>query len=134
MRNLPYPEKPVIVPAGQNPNLTSTCWIISTHLTHLAGAVPHPGTGVKRQGYPVEWNKFLALDETAHNSSEMHALGLVFQVMRVHDEEEEKRAHATLPVFVQPFLTCKAFIENLCCDGSASEKQGQRYQGGSESY
>lgn len=114
IHNLPYPEKPVIVPAGQKPNsLTSTCCIISAQLTHLSGAVPHPSTGVKRQGHPVEWSKFLTLEETAHNSSEMHVLGLVFQVMCVHGEEEEKWAHAILPVFVQSFLTCKAFIENL---------------------
>lgn len=127
--NLPYPEKPVIVPAGQKPNnLTFTCCIISAQLTHLSGAAPHPSTGVKWQGHPVEWSKFLALDETAHNSSEMHVLGLVFQVMCVHGEEEEKWAHAILPVFVQSFLTRKAFIENLFCDGSTSEKRGQRYQ------
>lgn len=46
--NLPYPEKPVIVPAGQKPNnLTFTCCIISAQLTHLSGAAPHPSTGVK---------------------------------------------------------------------------------------
>lgn len=38
----------------------------------------------------MEWSKFLALDETAHNSSEMHVLGLVFQVMCVHGEEKKK--------------------------------------------
>lgn len=80
----------------------------------------------------MEWNKLLALDEMAYNSSEMHVLGLVFQVMCVHGEEEGKCARAILPVFVRSFL-CKAFIANLFCDGSASEKQGQRYQRCSES-
>lgn len=135
IHTLPYPEKPLIVPAGRKPNnLTSTCCIISAQLTHLSGAVLHPSTGVKWQGHPEEWSKFLALDETAHNSSEMHVLGLVFQVMCVHGEEEEKWARAILPVLVQSFRTWKAFIENLFCDGSTSEKRGQRYQRSSESY
>lgn len=68
-----------------------------------------------------------------NNSSGIHVLRLVFQVMCVHDEEEEKWARAILPVFVRSFV-CKAFIANLFCDRSASEEQEQRYQGCSESY
>lgn len=89
IRNLPYPEKPVIAPAGQRlNNLTSPCCNISAHLTHLTGAVPHPSTCVKWQVPGLRWN--------GTNSSEMHVWGLVFQVMCVHGEEEGKWARAIL--------------------------------------